>query len=123
VCRCPARHGGAAIVLTLTFMRSCENGEHHLEVRVGNVETECGGQEVFAAVDKADTDLKALICRSMDAVRQIEGTALTAFTDGCPGLRRILADARRHHTADAQLVSHCYAAPGSEANSQRPVGG
>jgi hypothetical protein len=32
----------SAIVVTLdsTFIRSCEDGERHLEVRVGNVETE-----------------------------------------------------------------------------------
>jgi hypothetical protein len=34
-----------------------------------------------------------LIRRNLDAVGQTEGTALTAFTDGCPGLRRIFADA------------------------------
>ena len=34
----------AAIAVTLdsTFIRSCEDGERHLEVRVGNVETETG---------------------------------------------------------------------------------
>ena len=30
---------------------------------------------------------------NLDAVGQAKDTALTAFTDGCPGLRRILADA------------------------------
>jgi hypothetical protein len=32
----------AAVAVTLdsTFIRSCEDGERHLEVRVGNVETE-----------------------------------------------------------------------------------
>ena len=34
-----------------------------------------------------------LIRRSLDAVGRTEDTALTAFTDGCSGLRRILADA------------------------------
>ena len=34
-----------------------------------------------------------LIRRNLDAVGQTEATELTAFTDGCPGLRRILADA------------------------------
>jgi hypothetical protein len=84
-----------AIVVTLdsTFIRSCGDGERHLEVRVGNVETETGGRQVFASVAKADTDLKGLIHRSLDAVGRTEGTALTAFSDGCPGLRRILADA------------------------------
>src|SRR3954466_12758755 len=34
----------------------------------------------------------ALIRRALDAVGRTGDTALTAFTDGCPGLRRILAD-------------------------------
>ncbi len=84
-----------AITVTLdsTFIRSCEDGERHLEVRVGNVETETGGRQVFGAVAKADTDIKVLIRRSLDAVGRSEDTVLTAFTDGCSGLRRILAEA------------------------------
>jgi len=82
-----------AVTLDSTFIRSCVEGERHLEVRVGNVETEAGGRQVFGAVAKAGTDIRALIRRTLDAVGQTEGTALTAFTDGCPGLRRILADA------------------------------
>ena len=31
------------VTLDSTFIRSCEDGERHLEVRVGNVETETGG--------------------------------------------------------------------------------
>jgi len=85
----------SAIVVTLdsTFIRSCAEGERHLEVRVGNVETPSGGRQVFGAVAKADTHIRAVICRSLDAVGRTGDTALTAFTDGCPGLRRILADA------------------------------
>ena len=85
----------AAIVVTLdsTFIRSCENGERHLEVRVGNVETKSGSRQVFGAVAKAETDIKALINRNLDAVGRTEHTALTAFTVGCSGLRHILADA------------------------------
>jgi hypothetical protein len=85
----------SAIVVTLdsTFIRSCENGERHLEVRVGNVETKSGGRQVFGAVVRADTDIDVLIRRNLDAIGRTEATALTAFTDGCPGLRRILADA------------------------------
>jgi len=84
-----------AIVVTLdsTFIRSCAEGERHLEVRVGNVETASGGRQVFGAVAKSGTDLEELIRRSLDAVGQTGDTALTALTDGCPGLRRILADA------------------------------
>jgi hypothetical protein len=85
----------AAIVVTLdsTFVRSCENSERHVEVRVGNVETKSGSRQVFGAVAKVGTDVKALINRNLDAVGRTEHTALTAFTDGCPGLRRVLADA------------------------------
>ncbi len=76
-----------------TFIRSCAEGERHLEVRVGNVETASGGRRVFGAVAKADTDLQALIRRNLDAIGRTKDTALTAFTDGCPGLWRSLADA------------------------------
>jgi hypothetical protein len=84
-----------AIVVTLdsTYIRSCEDGERHLEVRVGNVETASGGRQVFGAVAKANTDIKVLIHRGLDAVGRTEDTALTAFTDGCSELRRILAEA------------------------------
>ena len=43
-----------AITVTLdsTFIRSCEDGERHLEVRAGNVETASGGRQVFDAVDR-----------------------------------------------------------------------
>jgi hypothetical protein len=84
-----------AITVTLdsTFIRNCEAGERHLEVRVGNVETKSGARQVFGAVAKTDTDIEVLIRRSLDAIGRTEGSKLTAFTDGCPGLRRILADA------------------------------
>jgi len=85
----------SAIVVTLdaTFIRSCAEGERHLEVRVGNVETAFGGRQVFGAVAKSSTPIAELIRRNLDAVGRTGDTALTAFTDGCPGLRRILADA------------------------------
>ncbi len=81
-----------AVTLDSTFIRSCAEGERHLEVRVGNVETPSGGRQVFGAVAKAGTDIRALIRRNLDAVGRTKDTALTAFTDGCPGLRRVLAD-------------------------------
>jgi hypothetical protein len=81
------------VTLDSTFIRSCKDGERHLEVRVGNVETPSGGRQVFGAVAKADTDLQALIRGNLDAVGRAKDTTLTAFTDGCPGLRRILTDA------------------------------
>ena len=65
----------------------------HLEVRIGNVETATGRRQVFGAVARTDTDPAALIRRGLDAVGCAGGTALTAFTDGCPGLRRILLEA------------------------------
>jgi hypothetical protein len=46
-----------AVTLDSTFIRSCEDDEWHLEVRVGNVETASGGRQVFGAVAKADTDI------------------------------------------------------------------
>jgi hypothetical protein len=48
---------------------------------------------VFGAVAKTATDIEVLLNRNLDAVGRTEHTALTAFTDGCPSLRRILADA------------------------------
>src|SRR6201995_4267883 len=81
-----------AVTVDSTFIRSCKVDERHLEVRVGNVETASGGRQVFGAVAKADTDIKMLIRRSLDAVGRTADTVLTAFTDGCPGLRRILAE-------------------------------
>src|SRR3954451_2985260 len=85
----------AAITLTLdsTFIRSCEDGQRHLEVRLGNVETPDGARQVFAAVTKTDTAIEALIRRSLADVGQSADTELTAFTDGCCGLRSILVDA------------------------------
>ena len=81
------------VTLDSTFIPSCEEGERHLEVRIGNVETTTGRRRVFGAVAKTGTDLAALIRGSLDAVGRTKETVLTAFTDGCPGLRRILLDA------------------------------
>jgi hypothetical protein len=66
----------AAITLSLdsTFVRSREEGERHLEVRVGNVETVAGGRQVFAAVAKTDTDIAELIRREMATVGQTDKT-------------------------------------------------
>jgi hypothetical protein len=91
------RPGTAAVAIEVTmdstFVRSCENSERHLEVRVGNVETVSGSRQVFGAVARAGTDFAELIRRNLDAVGRAKDTAVTAFTDGCPGLRSILADA------------------------------
>src|SRR5690242_9329167 len=48
---------------------------------------------VFAAVARTDTEVEALIRRSLKEIGQTADTTLTAFTDGCPGLRAILAEA------------------------------
>src|SRR4051812_20304007 len=85
----------AAITLTLdsTFIRSCEDGQRHLEVRLGNVETSDGARQVFAAVAKTDTAIETLIRRSLAEVGKTADAEITAFTDGCPGLRSILVNA------------------------------
>jgi hypothetical protein len=84
-----------AITLSLdsTFIRSCEEGQRHLEVRLGNVEASRGVRQVFAAVAKTDTSIVALIQRSLAEIGHTADTELTAFTDGCSGLRSILVDA------------------------------
>jgi hypothetical protein len=87
--------GASAINITLdsTFIRGCRDGERHLEVRVGNVETLSGGRQVFGAVAKADTEIAVLIRRSLETVGRVADTELTAFTDGCSGLQSILTEA------------------------------
>ena len=85
----------SAITITLdaTFIRSCHDDERHLEVRVGNVETSDGRRQVFASVARTDTDIAVLIRRSLETVGRTADSESTAFTDGCPGLRSILAEA------------------------------
>jgi hypothetical protein len=85
----------AAITISLdsTFIRSGEDGERHLEVRVGNVETVDGGRQVFGAVTRAETDITALTQRTLETVGRTDTTEVTAFTDGCPGLRAVLTNA------------------------------
>ncbi len=82
-----------AISVDATFIRSCHDGERHLAVRVGNVETPKDGRQVFGAVANAGTDITALIRRTLDSLGRTGDTALTAFTDGCASLRSILAGA------------------------------
>src|SRR5918998_1740316 len=72
---------------------SPEDGERHLEVRIGNVETPDGGRQVFGAVARTETDIVGLIRRNLETLGRTDATAPTAFTDGCPGLRSILTDA------------------------------
>jgi hypothetical protein len=75
------------------LIRSCEDGQWHLEVRLGNVETSDGARQVFAAVAKTDTPIETLIRHGFAEVGHTADTELTAFTDGCSGLRSILAKA------------------------------
>jgi hypothetical protein len=42
---------------------------------------------------RSGTDIEMLIRQSLNAVGRTEASVSTAFTDGCLGLRRILADA------------------------------
>jgi hypothetical protein len=85
----------SAITVTVasTFIRGCHDGERHLEVRVGNVETSDGGRQVFGAVAKSDTEIAVMIRRSLETVGRAADTELTAFTDGARGLRSILSEA------------------------------
>ena len=73
----------AAITISLdsTFIRGRDDGERHLEVRVGNVETVAGDRQVFASVSRAETDITALIKRTMETVGRTDATKVTAFTE------------------------------------------
>jgi hypothetical protein len=84
-----------AITVTVdsTFIRGCHDGERHLEVRVGNVETSGGGRQVFGAVVNSETEIAVMIRRSLETVGRAADTELTAFTDGAPGFRSILSEA------------------------------
>jgi hypothetical protein len=84
----------AALTISLdsTFIRSRDDGERHLEVRVGNVETAEGRRQVFGAVARAETDLTVVIQRALENLGRTDATDVTAFTDGCPGLRAVLAE-------------------------------
>jgi hypothetical protein len=81
------------ISLDATFVRSRHDGERHMEVRVGNVEAPSGGRQIFGAVAKSGTSILALISRNLEIMGRTGDTKLTAFTDGCSGLRSILRDA------------------------------
>src|SRR4051794_39425340 len=52
-----------------------------------------GARQVFAAVARTDTAIEALIQRGLVDVGKTADTELTAFTDGCSGLRSILVKA------------------------------
>src|SRR4051812_7016704 len=71
--------GATAITISLdsTFIRSREDGERHLEVCLGNVETVDGGRRVFGTVTRAKTDIAALIQRTLETVGRTDATAVT----------------------------------------------
>ena len=98
--RPPAAAAAITVSVDSTFIRSREDGERRFEVRVGNVETKAGGRQVFGGVAKAGTDIEGLIRKTLDAVGGTGDTALTAFTDGCPGLRRYSRRCWRPGAAD-----------------------
>src|SRR3954453_6963162 len=79
--------------LDATFLRSCPEGEQHLEGRIGNAETSGDGQQLFRAVANAGTDIMAQIRRALDTIGRTSDTEPTAFTDGCSSVRFILAAA------------------------------
>jgi hypothetical protein len=99
----------SAITLTVdsTFIRSCDNGERHLEVRVGNVETSDGKRQVFGFVARSDTSIAALIRRNLETAGCTGETAVTAFTDGCTGLQLMLAEAGITTPPIAGSISPC----------------
>src|SRR3954469_6723302 len=76
-----------------TYIRSCEDSQRHLEVRLGNVEPSDGTRQLFAAVARTETPIAALIRRRLAAVGHTDETELSAFTDGCSGLLSILVNA------------------------------
>ena len=80
----PAAAAALTISLDSTFIRSRDDGERHLEVRVGNAETETGGRQVFGAVAKTETDITALIQRTLETVELLVLPALGATARGKP---------------------------------------
>ena len=83
-----------------------------MEVRVGNVEAPGEGRQVFGAVVKSGTCILALIDRSLEIVGRNGDTKLTAFTDGCSGLRSILTNAG---VTDPPILDWYHIAINSEA--------
>jgi hypothetical protein len=77
-----------ALSLDATFIRSCHEGERHLEVRVGNAETPGGGRQLFGAVANAGTDIVALIQRTLDTMGRTSDTELTALALSSPSRQK-----------------------------------
>jgi hypothetical protein len=53
----------------------------------------CGRPPGFRRRHRAETDITALIQRTLETVGGTDTTQVTAFTDRCPGLRAVLANA------------------------------
>jgi hypothetical protein len=64
-----------------TFIRSCEAGQRHLEVRLGNVETPDGARQVFAALARTDTAIETLRAYPSRHVRRPNGIDLPSFSE------------------------------------------
>jgi len=109
----------SAIVMTLdaTFIRTCAEGERHLEVRVGNVETASGGRQAFGAVAKADTGIRAVIRRNLDAVGRTGDTALTGSGARFVGERRAPSQSAFSRSVAALA---CRGGSSGSARSSRP---
>jgi hypothetical protein len=111
-----------AITMSLdsTFIRSREEGERHLEVRVGNVETVGAGRQVFGAVAKIDTDITVLtrqnrqiVGRTADPEVRIHGRFFRPAVDPCR--------CRGHEAADSRLVLRRHATPAQNTSRQRII--
>jgi hypothetical protein len=81
-----------AITVTLdsTFIRSREDSERHLEVRVGNVETGAAAASLWR---RHQGRYRPHRTAPSEPRKPSAGPTLTAFTDGCSGLRTVLANA------------------------------
>jgi hypothetical protein len=117
----PAAAAPITVTLDSTFIRSREDGERHVEVRVGNVETADGGRQIFGAVTRAETDFTALVRRSLETAGRVDTTEVTAFTDGLPGFARHTDQSRSDETADFGLVSYRDAFGTHQANGGKFV--
>src|SRR4051794_16211830 len=73
-------------------IRSCEEGQRHLEACLGSAETSDGSRQAFAAAARPATTFKPLTGRAPPAAGYPADTGLTAFTDGYYGLHSILDD-------------------------------
>jgi hypothetical protein len=109
------------VSLDATFIRSREDGERHLEVRVGNVKTADGGRQVIGVVTRAEADIAALTKRSLETVGRTEATEVTAFTTAVRVCARFWPTRRN----DFSLVPYCDAfathqAGGDEFVDRRP---